>query len=968
MASESKGHADGDDGYGAPAGDDGGMPEGSGGSYGGESGGDGGDGGGGHWGYGGDDYVEGEAGAYEDEGGAGEEEDTYDPEGDLPMFANKANKELDAEIRAREARLAEVVAHTSEHEERVRIMEEHLKNVQQELAHTQQLVDAKNKEISTEDHLKQLAEREAGRVRQELTKLETKAEAVQDEMNIVQNHIFKGTERLDRFKLQMNWNQEELEQWALAARQKEEDNLALEKYTRADEARIKELTLQIEKVTKAVAARRVELDEEVTETQAKQIELDKTAEEFRQLHAERQQLVRQWQEAIEAMRRRDDEIAAAGERFAQAKADIEEKQAILQDHVEQLKQQQNDNVETESKIAMRERGVARLREEFQNAGLKLTEFRDEVEVMKNELQKAASDLMTKRSENVTLNGELERANEMLEQARKRYASIKRQLETAMRGTDDVEAVAQMREDELKGKETDLTAAEKELRVLKESMFRQSTELFKLRQEESNLIAEISGAQAASKNLSAKIHKLDQQSLQQQELVYNAEFQIQQLERRVARASGERSDAERKVLNARIEALQKTLEEEKATEAMLIEQVKRVEDDFRATQRKQRDLTKELERMAERMDEMTLANESAEALMKSRTKEKEEVMVQHDVLKLEVRKLRDALSARADEVYGLSNRKFQLEMSMEERKREISVHRDVQRGQLKVTEEERHKVAMELQERKLKVEKLKAKFETLAKATTAGDDSDDDGEEHTQAYYVIKAAQKREELQREGDELDGLIRKAEREIRALENTLKHLNVRNTEYRASFHKADLGSREAQQARNLEEQVKTAKDALFRKKKELQRMQTDLEEDRRRVAQLDEQIASMESHIEHLSHTQAQVEREEAEQRQAIEKAARRVEQLSTAHRVAAGVPADSESLDEKAFMAQAVRDTNNNVLFTLGQLAREFPELQGSLASSIQRYGLHMPSRPPSRAVTADMRAAAGSRGGAGGAAM
>ena len=51
----------------------------------------------------------------------------------------------------------------------------------------------------------------------------------------------------------MNWNQEELEQWALAARQKEEDNLTLEKFRRADEAKIKELTLQIEKLTIEVA-------------------------------------------------------------------------------------------------------------------------------------------------------------------------------------------------------------------------------------------------------------------------------------------------------------------------------------------------------------------------------------------------------------------------------------------------------------------------------------------------------------------------------------------------------------------------------------------------------------------------------------------------------------------------------------------------------------------------------------------
>ncbi len=67
------------------------------------------------------------------------------------------------------------------------------------------------------------------------------AEEAQDKLNAVQNSIFSANEEMDRFKLQMNWNQEELEQWALAAKQKEEDNLALQKYARADDVKIKEL-------------------------------------------------------------------------------------------------------------------------------------------------------------------------------------------------------------------------------------------------------------------------------------------------------------------------------------------------------------------------------------------------------------------------------------------------------------------------------------------------------------------------------------------------------------------------------------------------------------------------------------------------------------------------------------------------------------------------------------------------------
>lgn len=66
-------------------------------------------------------------------------------------------------------------------------------------------------------------------------------EGAQDKLKAVQNAIFTANESMDRFKLQMNWNQEELEQWALAAKQKEEDNLALQKYTRADDVKTKEL-------------------------------------------------------------------------------------------------------------------------------------------------------------------------------------------------------------------------------------------------------------------------------------------------------------------------------------------------------------------------------------------------------------------------------------------------------------------------------------------------------------------------------------------------------------------------------------------------------------------------------------------------------------------------------------------------------------------------------------------------------
>ncbi len=52
------------------------------------------------------------------------------------------------------------------------------------------------------------------------------------------------------------------------------------------------------------------------------------------------------------------------------------------------------------------------------------------------------------------------------------------------------------------------------------------------------------------------------------------------------------------------------------------------------------------------------------------------------------------------------------VSMQEREKEISVHRDVLKAEYKAAEEERHKIAVELAERLNKVKNLKIKYESF----------------------------------------------------------------------------------------------------------------------------------------------------------------------------------------------------------------------------------------------------------------
>merc|ERR1719313_2374928 len=323
--------------------------------------------------------------------------------------------------------------------DRIKIMTEHLSNVQHELISTQQLVNGKKKEVDTEEHMEALAKRQIGRLVSEMRRLKGLVEDYQDRTNSSQNEIFRGNEKLDQFKLQMNWNQEELEQWSLAARQKEEDELTLEKYKRADEAKIRELMLAQEQLTMENAKKKEQLEKEVTETQASQIEMDKTAEQFRQLHTDRKSLITQWEDAVKNMQTRDKQLEARAQKYAeelQKKRQLDQK---LQEKRRYHEKTLQENEKVQQAITETDRELARNRVQFVSVRDGLHEFQDEVEVLKNQLAAAAH-------EQVSLKNELVQGTQGLEDRKLRYSELQRKLAGTERRFSDEELATKSAEE------------------------------------------------------------------------------------------------------------------------------------------------------------------------------------------------------------------------------------------------------------------------------------------------------------------------------------------------------------------------------------------------------------------------------------------------------------------------------------------------------------------------------------------
>lgn len=351
-------------------------------------------------------------------------------------------------------------------------------------------------------------------------------------------------------------------------------------------------------------------------------------------------------------------------------------------------------------------------------------------------------------------------------------------------------------------------------------------------------------------------QLEQQQTKQHELLYNAEFQLQQMERKVARGLGERSDEEKKQLQKQIQELEQEARMHQDRETTLTMQGKKLHQELQKWEKKKGLCEKDQTHLNEMIVDVELEIVACELNLKQLNAKKEEEMVSHDLVSLEVRKLRDVLRAKVEKVVALEMQRENLVNEMTSKKAEIQILQDVKIAQLRAVEDERHKSKVELGRRKIAAEKTKLKYDSLSKRKE-GDDHED--EENSPVYHLIVAAQKRAELQREGDLLDNEIRKKEAELKSMHKTLSHLRQRNTSFRSSFANVDKRGKDFKDIETTEDEIKSSEKILLEAKKEVSMLQRNYTLNTRKIQKSQAKLCICEEEHIALHETKARVVKE-------------------------------------------------------------------------------------------------------------
>uniref|UniRef100_A0A8C2JE82 Coiled-coil domain-containing protein 39 n=1 Tax=Cyprinus carpio TaxID=7962 RepID=A0A8C2JE82_CYPCA len=833
--------------------------------------------------------------------------------------ADAENKALEEELQKKQKEQLNLENKINKNKDVINALTEHLKNLRQEVSHTQALCKAREKETESEVHFRALAERETGRLKQEISQLENQLKTLNEKKNAQENSIFKATQKLDELKSQLNWDQQTLEAWLQESAHKDEDTMAIIKYAKQDESKIRELTLNIEKLTLEANQKRKNLDSEVTETVTAQIALDKTAESFRQAHSERQEMISQWENTIEQMRKRDQEIQQCAMLQAEVNQVIREKNDLLKERKDFMEREIENNKELERNINTAERQALRLRQQHQEEERNQRRLQDEVGLPK---LRNTSALFLK-------------CGSIVEEAKLHNSALKEKLRLVMEAVLDVEEQAAQIEQLRKEQEQNIKDIDAQLLRQRELMFRKSQEVQGMRDKEKNITAEICATRAAISNMDSRLSKLDQNLLKQQMIVSNQDFQIQMLERKTLHLQGKVNTEEKEALEKRASDLEEALEEKNRTAATLSTQLKKLQDDIRCVRKDTEKIGTEKRELTTKINELELFIGNSEKDQKKLRLKKQDSMVEKGLLKLEVQRLRNLLYDRADGVLSLEKRRLQLQTAMKEREEEIHVHREMLAKQIKLTEQERQGLSAAVNERLFKIDKMRKRYEILTVSLAAPEGE----EEKSQAYFIIRAAQEKEELQRQGDDLDAKIRKTEKEIHALENTLQVVNNCNTTYRKALTKVTESSKYIHIIHliyfHLEEQRRAAEEKYKYKKRQIRELQEDIE-----VNISTDIIILPDRHVERTQAHVLSLNKDILSQKEKLNRASKQCAKYTREIRSAKNT--NEKTFEERDIELRELRELNKSVNKMLLETMEENPELSSALQIRFMQAGLSLPS--------------------------
>ncbi|CAG07152.1 unnamed protein product [Tetraodon nigroviridis] len=286
-----------------------------------------------------------------------------------------------------------------------------------------------------------------------------------------------------------------------------------------------------------------------------------------------------------------------------------------------------------------------------------------------------------------------------------------------------------------------------------------------------------------------------------------------VQQRLAMMQGRKEGGQKLEHLKTIAELTGAVEEIKKLAAIHKKETSAAEDENCFLNRQNESLKLENKKWSKKVTELILITDANEKALESVLKTRSDMMAHVKVLKTEEKNMMELLLNKTDENFSFERTKLELQKVIKVRENEIKEFMHVMKKQLKLSEVERQRFAIEMKQKLGMLDKMKTQFEVKCFAVAEEDKS--------QAYYIIQAAQEKEELIRRKNLLDAEIYLQGND--SMESTLmmyKNGNAQFNNARMSAKKQETGTEESQESQNIAKMIKY-------RSRQIWELQTELED---------------------------------------------------------------------------------------------------------------------------------------------
>uniref|UniRef100_A0A0K8TJ05 Coiled-coil domain-containing protein 39 n=1 Tax=Lygus hesperus TaxID=30085 RepID=A0A0K8TJ05_LYGHE len=244
-------------------------------------------------------------------------------------------------------------------------------------------------------------------------------------------------------------------------------------------------------------------------------------------------------------------------------------------------------------------------------------------------------------------------------------------------------------------------------------------------------------------------------------------------------------------------IQMSIQSQKREQTTLRLEIKHLRKELRDVNRLLNKGTQELEQLGVKAVELKLKMIGANKTLREAQEEQNRVVLDHNLLKMQVNIAKEGFKKTDDQINNQERKKVVIESALQERTMDLKSHREKLVTRKKLLQEERTNLKKSVEHLNQRIKQLDNRHEIIMQTIF----KDENGETSSVAYYQIKIAQEKRELIENGDELQAKIEKTEKEILAMENTLRLVSCTNDNFRSNLETIELNGPEMQEFDKVE-----------------------------------------------------------------------------------------------------------------------------------------------------------------------